>query len=411
MSTREQIEADYLLAHRLQQEEIEGFNIPPPLSPQTPPDAVPPPRMIPEVPRPPFASLQDPNRSHGSESGADRDRALPYVQRRDYTATGDVLSEVFRQLEEGTGGRSSEPPMENLREFGGEGRGRRWESELRTRRRNTVGDVIMEGVVGMRIAEGPFNRRGRYEAGGMEMRDGERRWMDIPARESRHERGNIGEMERMWDRQGRVYGSGAGRGTPHEIHQHHIFERRNGQYETTIDFGAMVNEVFTDFFTRDGGRTRIVGGRAGGMPGIGDFLRSMLASANESGQYEDWLEVIERMGGNVNRGATDAEIGNLPSEKYHKGQLERDRMQGQTKGDGRVESKGAGSSGGGSGNVEEEDKCAICLGDYEEGEEVKTLPCFHMFHTECVDRWLKVNKTCPFCKRSIRPENGGGDRV
>lgn len=30
-------------------------------------------------------------------------------------------------------------------------------------------------------------------------------------------------------------------------------------------------------------------------------------------------------------------------------------------------------------------KCMVCLSEYELGEEVKTLPCFHMFHTECVN--------------------------
>jgi hypothetical protein len=45
--------------------------------------------------------------------------------------------------------------------------------------------------------------------------------------------------------------------------------------------------------------------------------------------------------------------------------------------------------------------CAICLSDYEKGQELRFLPCNHHFHAECVDRWLKTNKSCPFCKRCI----------
>jgi len=50
--------------------------------------------------------------------------------------------------------------------------------------------------------------------------------------------------------------------------------------------------------------------------------------------------------------------------------------------------------------------CGICLSEYQYGEELRTLPCKHHFHTECVDKWLVLHKSCPFCKRVIdRPVN------
>jgi len=45
--------------------------------------------------------------------------------------------------------------------------------------------------------------------------------------------------------------------------------------------------------------------------------------------------------------------------------------------------------------------CAICLCEYEEGDELRYLNCGHHFHGECVTGWLLKNKTCPFCKQEI----------
>mmetsp|Transcript_30012 Transcript_30012/g.33514 ORF Transcript_30012/g.33514 Transcript_30012/m.33514 type:complete len:329 (+) Transcript_30012:53-1039(+) len=46
-------------------------------------------------------------------------------------------------------------------------------------------------------------------------------------------------------------------------------------------------------------------------------------------------------------------------------------------------------------------KCAICLSEYDDGDGLRTLPCKHHFHAECVDEWLHRNKSCPYCKRII----------
>merc|ERR1711916_41091 len=48
---------------------------------------------------------------------------------------------------------------------------------------------------------------------------------------------------------------------------------------------------------------------------------------------------------------------------------------------------------------EEDRKCVICLGEYEEGDDLRRLGCGHNFHIECVDEWLKRNFTCPLCVR------------
>jgi len=42
--------------------------------------------------------------------------------------------------------------------------------------------------------------------------------------------------------------------------------------------------------------------------------------------------------------------------------------------------------------------CSICLEEFKEGENVRTLPCFHYYHPDCIDPWLKTNLLCPVCK-------------
>jgi len=45
--------------------------------------------------------------------------------------------------------------------------------------------------------------------------------------------------------------------------------------------------------------------------------------------------------------------------------------------------------------------CTVCLGEFAEGEELKSLPCVHFFHKDCIDTWLMVGHTCPVCKTLV----------
>lgn len=47
------------------------------------------------------------------------------------------------------------------------------------------------------------------------------------------------------------------------------------------------------------------------------------------------------------------------------------------------------------------EKCTICLSEFEDDEDVRRLPCMHLFHIECVDQWLATNKRCPICRVDI----------
>lgn len=54
--------------------------------------------------------------------------------------------------------------------------------------------------------------------------------------------------------------------------------------------------------------------------------------------------------------------------------------------------------------AEEQQSCMVCLGEYEENEVIRTLPCLHIFHQPCIDKWLQAHKTCPLCKHDVTIE-------
>ena len=51
------------------------------------------------------------------------------------------------------------------------------------------------------------------------------------------------------------------------------------------------------------------------------------------------------------------------------------------------------------GDKNEEDECSICLDSLHEN--VVTTVCKHTFHKECVGRWVKDVRRCPYCAREF----------
>jgi E3 ubiquitin-protein ligase SDIR1 len=51
--------------------------------------------------------------------------------------------------------------------------------------------------------------------------------------------------------------------------------------------------------------------------------------------------------------------------------------------------------------AEEKETCIVCLDEHKPGQMMRTLPCMHVFHLKCIDKWLKNSLECPVCKTRI----------
>ena len=165
------------------------------------------------------------------------------------------------------------------------------------------------------------------------------------------------------------------------------------------------------------------GGGAGGLDHRNWHMRlPRMWHGNVVASYEELLNLEERMGV-VNRGATTdlIERNTLPH-KYKKLKIsvvDQDVIEAASHSAAgneaavTSEAEAGGSSSAGidvktaadaarkKSDEDTTDKCTICLSDFEEGEDVRRLPCMHLFHAECVDQWLKTNKCCPICRVDI----------
>ena len=45
--------------------------------------------------------------------------------------------------------------------------------------------------------------------------------------------------------------------------------------------------------------------------------------------------------------------------------------------------------------------CSICLNNYQIDNSILQLECNHIFHTNCINEWLNIKSSCPYCRKSI----------
>ena len=50
---------------------------------------------------------------------------------------------------------------------------------------------------------------------------------------------------------------------------------------------------------------------------------------------------------------------------------------------------------------QDDDLCIVCLDNLEPEQRTLTLPCQHVFHYECVGKWMERSFTCPRCAQKM----------
>jgi hypothetical protein len=100
--------------------------------------------------------------------------------------------------------------------------------------------------------------------------------------------------------------------------------------------------------------------------------------------YDEIMELQERLG-SVSQGASTQRIDQLPTSKYDSSSTNDNKSEGNSK---KNDDSG-------------DHQCSVCMEEFESGETIRTLPCFHKFHAPCIDTWLKQKAQCPICRADV----------
>ena len=46
-------------------------------------------------------------------------------------------------------------------------------------------------------------------------------------------------------------------------------------------------------------------------------------------------------------------------------------------------------------------ECFLCAGTYYKNDS-RRLPCNHVMHEKCINKWLLQEKTCPLCRKPVK---------
>ncbi|EXB93459.1 E3 ubiquitin-protein ligase hrd-1 [Morus notabilis] len=52
----------------------------------------------------------------------------------------------------------------------------------------------------------------------------------------------------------------------------------------------------------------------------------------------------------------------------------------------------------GGGDLGRTPTCLVCFEDFMVGYEATRLPCSHIYHGNCIQKWFRKSKFCPLCR-------------
>lgn len=58
-------------------------------------------------------------------------------------------------------------------------------------------------------------------------------------------------------------------------------------------------------------------------------------------------------------------------------------------------------------NGKSDESCVICQEDFKKKDRLKITPCGHIFHSQCISKWLEtecIRPTCPTCRHDCRED-------
>lgn len=161
----------------------------------------------------------------------------------------------------------------------------------------------------------------------------------------------------------------------HQVQYMHRFQNRHSRHESNgsnrlTSANGILFEGFNPFTQAAGDNYGIRQESSERLPGM------IVPEGIDLNDYESLWNLAEQLGEVRNPGASNQEIGQLPVHQYNK------------------TSQMSLESG----------ECRICITDFVEGETLRSLPCLHVYHKECIDKWLQKNAICPVCRKSVKQE-------
>ncbi|XP_056641158.1 E3 ubiquitin-protein ligase Iruka isoform X2 [Diorhabda sublineata] len=54
-------------------------------------------------------------------------------------------------------------------------------------------------------------------------------------------------------------------------------------------------------------------------------------------------------------------------------------------------------------------QCSVCWEDFQLCENVRQLPCLHIYHEPCIRPWLELHGTCPICRQNLINDQSSSD--
>ncbi|GAA5973059.1 hypothetical protein JCM11641_000392 [Rhodosporidiobolus odoratus] len=132
-----------------------------------------------------------------------------------------------------------------------------------------------------------------------------------------------------------------------------------------------------------------MGGFGGLGVGVGGDLRNYVDDDTFDTSYEALLRLSERLGDVKPKGVSNARLDKLPRFTYAEWPAPGRELGEGEKGKGREEVRLAEKG------VDKEERCPVCLCDYNDDDEIMLADCSHGFHQECLTAWLKDHGSCP----------------